>query len=562
MPASPRSTPSRVEITPLDFSQRELTPPLKTAKLPNWLLRFLAVFAVVGLLTTIWSLASPPLSVPDEPAHTIKAASVVRGQLKGESGTAQGERTQVMVPAFIGATDGLPFCFAFKPIVSAACLPDIGNDTSMVKAYTSAGNYNPMYYAVAGLPSLVLSGGKALYAMRIMSGLFSAVFIALAMASLAGLRQWRLPLFVGSVALTPMVLFLSGSVNPNALEIASSMAVFSALCLTWERIGNHSPWKAPLAAATLSAVVLANTRAASLLWLGLAVLASLLMFGLRPLMSVVRHKFVWLMVGAVALGCALSLLWLRYANSLQSLMGQGIDAPPQQIITIMLDRTFDFAAGYVSYLGWLDTLGPAGVLAVWAALIIGVIMAALSMAERSGRLTVAFLLAAVIVLPPLLQVPLAKDVGLIWQGRYILALVVILILACGISMRTFFVRNGAGSFARAGRRASTVLLAAMVFGHLYSFIYGLRRYVIGIQDRSNWSDMVDAPQWQPPFGWIALAALYLAVLVAGAVLLHRWVTTSTPLHAAAHQPGTAAAEADPAALHDEPTRSRVATLDT
>jgi hypothetical protein len=71
----------------------------------------------------------------------------------------------------------------------------------------------------------------------------------------------------------------------------------------------------------------------------------------------------------------------------------------------------------------------------------------------------------------------------------------------------------------------------MVFGHFYSFIYGLRRYVIGLQDSSNWRDMLVAPQWQPPFGWMALAALYLVVLVAGAVLLHRWVTvghTTTP----------------------------------
>ena len=494
-------------------------PSLPTGKIPTGLLRFFAAFAILGLLTTLWSLASPLISVPDEQAHVIKAASVVRGQLQGESGTAQGERSQVEVPLFIASTDGLPSCFAWKQLIPASCSPPLSSGTTMVKAPTSAGNYNPMYYEVIGLPSLFLTGAKAIYAMRVVSGLLSAAFVALALVCLAGLRRWRLPVFVGSLALTPMVFFLSGAVNPNSLEIATSMSLFAALCLTWDRIDAGNAWKGPLAAAAVSAVVLANTRAASLLWLGLAVIASLLLFGYRPLLSVLKQRFGWIMVGVVAVGCALSLLWLRVANSLQNLMGQGIDATPTQIVTIMLDRTFEFAVGYVSFLGWLDTPGPPGTLAVWAALIIGAIAVPLSVADRAGRLTVAFLTAAVIFLPPLLQIPLAKDVGLIWQGRYILALVVVLVTACGVAMRSFSIERP-----DVGRRASVIVLSLAVFGHFYSFIYGLRRYVIGLQDSSNWRDMLIAPQWQPPFGWITLAVLYLAVLVAGAVLLHRWVT--------------------------------------
>lgn len=527
--------PDRVQQVELEKpfapSKRDLTPTLKKAKIPKWLVRFLAVFAIVGLLTTIWSLASPLLSVPDEPAHTIKAASVVRGQLKGESGTTQGERNQVLVPAYIAATDGSPSCFAFKPLVSAGCQPEIGSDTSLVPGYTSAGNYNPLYYAVAGLPSLFMSGETALYAMRILSGLLSAFFIALAMTSLAGLRRGGVPLFIASFSVTPMVLFLSGSVNPNSLEVAASLSVFCALSLCWDKVASHGNWKVPLAVAAVSAVVLANTRAASLLWLALAVVASVMLFGFRPLLAVLRQRYLWGMVGIVAVGCGISLLWLRYANSLQSLVGEGFNAPPIHIVSIMLDRTFDFAAGYVSYLGWLDTLGPTGVLAVWAALIIGALVVALAGADRQGRLTVVFLLSSLLVLPPLLQIPLAKDVGLIWQGRYILALVAVLIAACGVAVRNFQVGLNAGdrqSLASAGRRAGILLLGAMVFAHLYSFVYGLRRYVIGIQDQSNWSDMVDAPQWQPPFGWIALSVAYLLVLIAGAWLIQRFVAPRIP----------------------------------
>ncbi|UKA63220.1 DUF2142 domain-containing protein [Arthrobacter sp. FW306-04-A] len=497
---------------------------MKPSTIPHWFLRFLAIFATLGLLTTIWALASPLMSVPDEPAHTIKAASVVRGQLRGEPGANQGDPAQVGVPAFIATVDGLPICFAWKPAVSAGCSPTLTNDTSELKAYTSAGNYNPMYYAVAGLPSLFLTGVNAIYAMRILSGLFSVAFLALALTALGGLQRWKLPLFVGSIAVTPMVLFLSGGVNPNSLEIAASMAVFGALCLSWERIASGGHWRLPLAAAAVSAAVLANTRAASLLWLAVAVAASLLMFGLRPLVSVLRLRFVQAMGLVVAVACGLAILWIKSADSLQSLMGTGINASPIHITLIMLDNTFDFAAGYVSYLGWLDTLGPSGVLAVWAALIIGVIVAALSVPSGSARLTIAFLVVAIILLPPLLQIPLAKEVGIIWQGRYILALVAVMIAACGVAMRSFDI-----DFRSTGRRALSVLLPVLVFGHFYSFIYGMRRYVIGLLDQANWRDMIVAPQWQPPLGWISLTVAYLAVLLVAAVLLYRTMTAVNPV---------------------------------
>ncbi|MDJ0351174.1 DUF2142 domain-containing protein [Pseudarthrobacter sp. PH31-O2] len=490
-------------------------------------MRFLTAFGLLAALTTIWALASPLMAVPDEQAHTIKAAAVVRGQLQGESGISQGERSQVVVPAFIAAVDGLPGCFAWKETVAANCSPQLLQNPDPVKALTSAGNYNPMYYAVTGLPSLYFSGAKAIYAMRVISGLLSAAFLALTISALGGLRRPRLPLIAGSIALTPMVFFLSGAVNPNALEIATSLAVFSCLCLSWERISTEGAWKTSLGMAAFSAAALANTRAASLLWLALAVVGSLLIFGFRPLLSILRQRFLWAMILVVGIGCALSVLWLKSANSLQNLMGQGVDATPLQVVIVMLDRTFDFSAGYVSYLGWLDTLGPAGVLVVWSALIVVSLVTALSAADRAGRVAVAFLLVCVIVLPPLLQIPLVKDVGYIWQGRYILALVAVMIAACGVALRG--VEFGEGP---ATRRAIKIILGLMVFGHLYSFVYGMRRYVIGIEDRSNWSDMFRAPLWQPPLGWITLTLLYLAVLVAGAAVLNRYLMSPRRTHSA------------------------------
>lgn len=493
---------------------------LKTAMTSPSFRRFLAVFGVLSLLTTLWSLASPLMSVPDEPAHVIKAAAVVRGQLQGVPGAGQGDMAQVEVPLYIADTLALSGCFAFKPAVPAECSPELQRSASMVKAFTSAGNYNPMYYAAAGMPSLLISGAEAIYAMRIVGALLSAAFLALSLTALAGLRHWRLTVFVGFTALTPMVFFLSGAVNPNALEIATCLAVFCGLCLSWDRVEGNGRWRVPLSMAAVSAVVLANTRAAALLWLALAVAASLILFGVRPLVTVLRTKFGWAATVAVGVGALMSLLWLWSADSLKSLAGKGFDESPLAVAAFMIHQTFDFARGYVLYLGWLDTPGPSGVQAIWATLIVGAIVLSFLAATARGRLAVALLVTAVILLPPILQIPLVQKVGIIWQGRYILALVVVLIAACGVAMRSFSrVPDGLG------RKVSAAILVVMVIGHFYSFIYGLRRYVVGIDDTVGWAEMFSEPRWQPPFGWGILSAFYLAVLIAGASLLHWWVNT-------------------------------------
>lgn len=231
--------PQRLEWPGAAFPKRAQSS-LKTSETSAHYRRFLAVFVVLSFLSTLWALASPLMSAPDEQAHVIKAASVVRGQLQGESGGAQGEKARVDVPLFIAATDALPACFASKPAVSAACSPQLPSDATVVTALTSAGNYNPLYYAMAGVPSLFFSGAEAIYAMRIVGALLASAFLALALINLAGLRQWRISVLVGFIALTPMVLFLAGAVNPNALEIATAMAVFCGLCFSWERIQENN----------------------------------------------------------------------------------------------------------------------------------------------------------------------------------------------------------------------------------------------------------------------------------------------------------------------------------
>jgi len=146
----------------------------------------------------------------------------------------------------------------------------------------------------------------------------------------------------------------------------------------------------------------------------------------------------------------------------------------------------------------------------------------LSFTARPTRLRwpVALLAVAVIAIPPALQAGSSEKLGWIWQGRYALALVVMLILASGIAVRfrPFKVTPWTTSIIR----WSLVLWA---LAHTYLMLEGLRRYTVGVHgDHVNWSEMF-VPQWQPPFSWQGLTVAYILVLSVAGVCLYRLLTT-------------------------------------
>jgi hypothetical protein len=483
----------------------------------------LVTFLILGTLSTLWSLASPLMSIPDEPSHTTKAVAVARGQLQAQDSGKQGDPAIVKVPGYV-ADLGSQLCFAFKSNVSASCSPDIdGQNKALVSAPTTAGNYNPLYYLLVGLPSRLLSGAPALYGMRIASGLLSAIFMTMAITAARRMRHGQWPFIASVVGLTPMALYLTGSINPNSLEIVTTAAFFLNLCLVFENSKSLSTMRAPLFAVGVSGAVLANTRALSLLWLALAFFVAVIAFGWKPLVDVLRNKFGVATAGVAVLGCAAGLGWLLVADSFKSLGGIPSQVTPDQAFVTMLDRTFDYAGGYIGLMGWLDTPSPAGVLIFWHFAFAALVLAALTSRPRTNRWLLVPPIVGIILLPPILQSQVIQELGYIWQGRYLLALVVLLLLACGMALRFH-------SFPLSGRAKSIGrwTLVAGVAAQFYAFIFTLRRYTVGLfAEHINWSEMWESV-WQPPLTWQGLSIAYLLVLASGAVIAYRWLFPPAP----------------------------------
>lgn len=225
--------------------------------------RWVLAFVVFTLLSWSWSLATPLFGSPDEPAHVIKAAAVARGQLLPPRGS--GPVPVVRVPVVFEKSPAYPACFAFRPDTTADCSIEFTGPASEAGVGTPAGRYPPLYYALVGLPSRAFPSAVGVYLMRFVSGLVCAGFLAGAVTAAAAANRLR-PLVIGvAVATTPMVLFLSGMVNPNSLEIAAALCLWvCGLALASETPDRAVPGL--LAGAGASASTLVLTRGLSRDW--------------------------------------------------------------------------------------------------------------------------------------------------------------------------------------------------------------------------------------------------------------------------------------------------------
>lgn len=483
---------------------------------------FLLIFSAVSL----WSLATPLMAFPDEPAHTIKAAAVVRGQITIEEGTSFGHGVHVRVPAYIANLHAQD-CFKFRQDTAANCAPAIPSDANdEAIGVTSAGSYNPMYYWIVGLPSLLLTGQPALFAMRILSALLSAAFYAAGFTALAQLRQPRVPVLMASLAVTPMVLFLAAGINPNSLEVAATMAAFCGFVVTLDNAHRVRHVLPAVVTVIASTVVLANTRQVSLVWLLCALISGVLLFRGAEIKAAFRNRLVLTGAALTVPGVLLGIYWIYlmlHAPANSGVAPEGI-ANPQPGVSIsrafltMVEKAPEFLQQYVGVMGWLDTPVPTAVVMLWS-MVFGVAVL-LPMLIRPFKTTIGAwaALAMLIFVPAILQASIWKSMGFVWQGRYNLPLVVVLLIAVGMTARRLHFPQSAGA-----QSVARVFLWSAVFCHLLAFAFVLRRYVVGTFGGGNWHAMINGVQWQPPLGWFLLTLMYLAVMVTAASGLFRFL---------------------------------------
>lgn len=491
---------------------------------------FLLPFGIFALLGTLWALASPIFSVPDEPAHATKAIAQVRGQVIGYE--VEGVRHLVVDLPEGYYYNGNTLCYATNPEQDASCALEFGDPAGQPWFNTWTGAYNPIYYQLIGWPSLIFDGNASVYAMRIASAVLSALLLAAGFfaATAAPGARW-MPLGVAFAAV-PMSVYLMGAVNPNGAEIAGAVALWCGLLrllgsfaedpASRPTVGRGVLWTIVAA----GAIVLANSRAIGPLWTVLVILLCFLAVGWRPVRALFTTPRSYIAVGIIAVGGGFSVFWTLFGGSLGSqaevsdapLVGAGFLAG----FAYMVRATPDYWHQALGYFGWIDTNLPVWVFWFGVAAIAAVLVLALTAPSRRGVITVAVAIAAALLVPALIQAYSINQTGIIWQGRYGLWLY----LGVGI-LAAWVLERRAPRVAFIAPRYSWLVGAALAAFGLLAFVFALVRYVIGTDQ--PYGDMLRDPLWQPPLGWIALTLAYAVVSAALVVLVAEYSRRARPV---------------------------------
>ena len=491
-------------------------------------------FSVLFLAAAAWTFASPLGSGPDEPAHLVRAVSLVRGQLVGKSlphpTEAQKSTVLVNVPEVFASLETDVGCFQYKSNVPAGCQHPLNGSTRTVSVETYVGRYPPFYYAIVGLPTLALVSVKGIYAARLMSGAICAAMLALAVTSLCRCRGAPLLAAGISLALTPMVLYLAAVVSPSGLEIASAISAWAAaMALASQRSQELSA--STIGALGASIAVLVLTRALAPLWVIFIAAAFVGLGPVTPVKTLLRNRHVqaWLAVCVVA--ASFSLVWDLVANPFQTEPGSPL--PPGStggdIFVLAVDRLSLLVTSSIGQFGWLDAPSPAGVIVTWLGALGAVVLVGACLARRRGVAVIVGTVAAWVVVPVVIAVSVARQDGIVGQGRDYMG------LAVGIPIVAAFVAGQRFVDRRATLRLTTVVIALLAGCQVLDFYGTLRRYTVGTGGPLNAFSSVPGG-WDAPVPGTVLFVVFAATMVAFALILRRAALTQPvtqaqqPLH--------------------------------
>ena len=493
------------------------------------LLTWTVLLAVYLSVTLSWAFSTPLFGSPDEVQHVYRAAAVVRGEvIVATHGPAKVSGDTVYVPRQIVDLGIGAGCFALRPSVPASCPQRVLPSSRLVPAGTGAARYNPVYYSLVGLPTLLDTGRAGLYGMRVVSCLLCSALLATAM--LAAL-QLGPSLAAGglTLALTPTAMFLSAMVNPNGLEIAAAAAVWTNLLLWVDR---RSLSHQALGRATAAAVAMVLSRSISPLWLSVIVFCVALLAKRDWLRSVLLRRWT---LGSAALVSAITLAsvgWVLVSHELQI-------GPPGPVRDPLSGTSFGtrFAAtashvnGWfqqsISVLGWLTSPLPSRSYTLWAIAVLALLMATLLCRGYRAALVAIALAVIAIYLSRIIEAQQLGVIGRWWQGRYTLPLTVGGPVLLGAGARAVSAR---------GRKLQAVLAAAIM---LFCTALALLASVIFLHRNSSGvgTRFTLYGSWQPPLGPIVwLAVLGIGMLAIGLVSVGGTLVATTPDRPAAPLP--------------------------
>ena len=501
--------------------------------------RELLVACSTVVMAMCFVLGTPRSGGPDEPAHAVASAALVRGDRAVVFSASETPLEQYTLPGMIGRPD--PSCFALQPEMPAACA-GVGILTTEPWSVTSTAGAYPIWGHLApGLASLVPWAGGYLHLARLFN---LAIPLLLLIASLVALRRLgAMPAVAALLGLAPIAWFSLGVVNPSAQAIAGGLALWVGL-LTRAR-SQPFGW---LAVAGWVALLL--TRREGGLWASIIVILVCVATDQRPselwarlsrgqrsvvVLSVVLQVLARLggHVGAVDTVMAAAtllvvaaeplLLWLRAPSTTARprrsvAFGIGGALLVGVLIVLALDQAIDgglrlsavkgvlggtgeHLRQLVGVMGWVDAPTPDSAVVLWWAMVGVVFALPLMLRPRVALVTLAGFIAA-LATAWVLELG-AAGVGWTgaWQGRYSVPLTVGLPVLAVV----------AAGAVRTSRAITVTVAVGLVVVLNLAFANTQRRWGVG---RSGSMLPWDWDTWGAPVSPAVLLCVHLAASVA------------------------------------------------
>jgi hypothetical protein len=405
----------------------------------------LFAFGVTALVEgAAWIAWSPFGGYPDERDHFLRAAAIANGEWIGDPDPRAGSaapspdccETSTSPRALWWVRQGArsvevdpqvdPRRLACDDVVVSPRSTCEAQEPRSTHQTTTMGTVEPTgYLAPAALIAFAASPSAAFQLARIANFALALLLMGVgASAWLATASKFvRVERVLGlALATSPMLIFVSSSGSPNALEVSSALG-FTCLLLAASREQRLGNWQC--AALATSGAILALSRSLGPLYVAAIVAAIALVVGIDPLLRPIGRTRLasGVLLVAVPLAMAATVMWEVLVQP-HSPIDIGFFA--HQVAAAARDDLPRVAREVVGAFGSLDVPLPRLMTTAYALSVVALIVVAVARVPGSSRLRLITCLAALVVLVPVIAAATVRHNGFALQGRHVLPLAVLI----------------------------------------------------------------------------------------------------------------------------------------
>jgi hypothetical protein len=316
-------------------------------------------------------------------------------------------------------------CFAFKPNVDSSCITQRSSRIS--ESFPTCCTYSPIYYFIVGAGQHLahyLKPGYADYGGRIASLFWN--FLILIFSIRIASKNLSNSFLLLPIILTPMSLFLFGTVNPSGAEISAGI-LFTLCLINYFNFQNQPKiFSKPSAILGGSFLYFTLTRPIAIIW-------AFVIFGALLLGSKKQVKNLKSIILVFLPGLAISLIYFVF-HPPQTGSPAGYTPVPNASYRFYFEGFIYSIENFpkrlheaIGVLGWLDTPMPVSILIVYLLTFTVFLSKILTNSGISFKF-ISYMIGSAWILPAAIELVSWHDWPGWWQGRYSLPLYLPLLL--------------------------------------------------------------------------------------------------------------------------------------